>query len=413
MSGTSTSSRVPQRRTVDFGSAIAEVAESPHEWYEPIAQALLATPEAERDYGLLIGYVTSLEKASPDVGLKQKIAATPGLSPAFPGICFLLGITPSDIAIAVNALESGLIGPIYLRQWGIGGQLAELPTDTVAPLLDAMLERDAESCFVALELMTMYSHGDKDRLEGLRPQIQLALKSTTKWGLNGTSGQGVGNLDGVLLWVLKKGREDEDARSIALELSKALVNSDWFDEMPRSRELMSALLSGFPEIAWPIIGEAVLSSPTKAFTLKLTLRDRLYFHQRHQPAILSLPEETLFAWCHANPERAPIFAAEAFPFLTDYDVGNLDTCLHPVMGQLIDQFGYGDDFWRAIGRNIHSGSWLGSAATFHELFRRPLEALQNHEKPTVRTWARRLSKELESTIQEARKDDESDAVANI
>ena len=205
------------------------------------------------------------------------------------------------LPIAVEALESGLVRPFHLRQWTMGGQLAKLPADSVAPLLDAMLERDAESCSVALALMTMYSHDGKDRLEGLRPQIRLALNSTTKWGLNGRVGEWIGNFDDVLLWLLKKGREDEDARAVALELSKALVSSDRFDEMPRSRELMSALLSGFPEIAWPIIGEAVLSSPTKAFTLKLILGEGLSIDHRHQPVILSLPEETLFAWCHANP----------------------------------------------------------------------------------------------------------------
>ena len=410
-----TSSRSPQRRTVDLGAAIAELAESPSEWCKPIAEALLETPEAERDYGLLIGYVTSLAKAYPDAGqdFKQKIAATPGLAPAFPRICLFLGITTSDITIAVEALESGLIRPFHLHQWIMGGQLAKLPAGSVAPLLDTMLERDAEACSVALELMTMYSYGDQDRLEGLRPQIRLALKSATKWGLIGRSGQSIDNFDDVLLWILKKGREDEDARAIALELSKALVNSDGFDEMPRSRELLSALLAGFPEIAWSIIGEAVLSSPAKAFTLKLILGEGLSFHNRHQPVIMSLPEETLFAWCHANPDSAPVFAAGVFPFLTYYDVGNHDTGLHPVMGQLIDQFGYLDDFWRAIDGNIHTGGWSGSATTYYELYRRPLEALQRHEKPKVRTWARRLLRDLASSIQAARNDDESDTVANI
>ena len=415
MSMNRTSSRMPQRRTVDFGAAIAELAESPSEWYKPIAEALLETPEKERDDGLFIGYVTSLAKASPGIGqeLKQKIAATPGLAPALPRICLFLGITASDITIALNALESGLIGPIHLRNWIMGGQLAKLPADSVAPLLNTMLERDAESCSVALELMTMYSHGGQDRLEGLRPQIRLALKSTAKWGLNGRSSQSIGDFDDVLLWILKRGRGDGDARAVALELSKALVNSDRFDEMPRSRELMSALLSGFPEISWSIIGEAVLSSPAKAFTLKLILGEGLSFDHRHQPVIMSLPEETLFAWCHANPDSAPVFAAGVFPFLTYYDVGNPDTGLHPVMGQLIDQFGHLDDFWRAIGGNIHTGGWSGSATTYYELYRRPLEALQRHGKPKVRTWARRLLKDVEASIQAARNDDESDAVADI
>ena len=408
-------SRTPQRRTIEFGSAIAELADAPPIWFDPIAEALLAIPEGERDYGLLIGYVASLANSSPDQReeTKHRIATTPGLAPAFPRICLLLGITPSDITTAVEALGAGLMRPINLQPWTKGGQLAKLTADSVAPLMGAMLDRDAESCSVALDLMTMYSRGDKDQLEGLRPQILLALSSTTKLGFNGRFGQGIGNFDEVLLWILKKGREDGDARAVALELSKSLVDSERFDEMPRSRELLATLLAGFPEVAWPIIGEAILSSPAKAFILKLILGEGMSFHNRHTPVIMSLPEETLFAWCHANPDKAPIFAAEAIPFLSNYDAAHPDIGIHPVMGRLIDQFGHLDDFWRAVGRNIHTGGWSGSATTLYELYRQPLGSLQEHPIPKVRTWARRLLRDLEFSIQAARKDDESDAVADV
>ncbi|TGG94457.1 MAG: hypothetical protein ERJ67_02795 [Aphanocapsa feldmannii 277cV] len=410
--------RMRQRMTGYFGYAIAELAESPSEWYEPIVQALLATPQAERDYGLLTGYVTVLAKADPDVEqrLKQEIATTPSLAPAFPEICLWLEIKPSDVAIAVNALKSDLIKPVDLHKWNMGGQLAKLPVHDVAPLLDALLDRDAQSCHVALDLMDMYFYPGKDRLEGLHPQIQLALKSITKWRLHGKSIEAYLEFHKMLVCLLKKGRNDDDAKTIALELSKALVNSDlfsnWCDPNSSLRKVISALLSEFPEIAWTIVGEAILSDPIKARKLKFILGNELSASYRQKPVILSLPKETLFAWCYANPEKAPIFAAEVLPFLTSYDREKLDSELHPVMGQLIDQFGhlnkfqYLKNFWTAISKNIFNFSGWGSPTTYYKLYQRPLDALQKHEKPEVRTWSRKLLKELKSHIEAARDDEE-------
>ena len=406
-----TAGRVPQRRTFDFGEAMAELSDPPLDWLQTIVQAVLDSPENERDFGLLSGYISRVCKDYPEcqTELKKFVTGTSQLSPAFPQICMRLGITPADVPIAIEALQSGLLHPRHLQRWRLGGQLAKLPCDVVAPLLDLMLASSGEASSVALELMVMYIHGDQDRLEGLRPQIRRIVKNETLWNLDSQSRHGRNasrNAGDIIKWLLGKGREDEDARSAALELAKGLVSTRELGEQRVFQPLIPALLSGFPEIVWPLIGQAIVSDPLQAFRLTMALRDSSSFESTLCRAVLSLPEETLFAWCHANPDSAPAFAAEILPVLTSYQPETSERLLHPLMARLIDEFGQRDDVWQAIGGNIHTFSWSGSATAYYELFLEPLRSLQSHPKAHVRTRVRRLLRNLDSSIKSAQDRDE-------
>ena len=403
-----TMGRVPQRRTFDFGSAIADLSESPNDWQHLIVQAVVDTPEHERDFGLLSGYVTRIAMDCPELekDLKELVAGDPQLAPAFPLICLRIGIRASDVAAATDALQSGLLHSYNLRCWSFGEGLSKVPSEVVAPLFDVMLAQSAESYSVALDLMVMYAYRGQDKLEGLRPQIRRVVESATRSNLTRAGRDTPDNFSDILTWLLSKGREDADARAVALDLAKVMVDIQEFDEQLFVEPLVPVLLSGFPEIVWPLVSQAIISDPIKAFGLKLLLRGSSSFEPTPCPAILSLPEDALFAWCHAHPNHAPAFAAELLPILTSFKVEELDRSLHPVISRLIDEFGDRDDVWVAIGGNMHTFGWSGSATTYFDLYREPLNSLRNHPKANVRTWVRKMLRDLDSSINSAHDHDE-------
>ena len=361
--------RTPQRRTFDFGLAVAELSDSPSDWVKPITEAFFAVQERERDTGLLVGYIVGMVKRCPEAEkyLKQFISDTPELAMAFPQICLRLGIVSSDIPLALCAFTSGRINSSHLTWWTLGGQLSQLPAEAVAPLFDAMLDSGAKSYSVALDLMVMYAHGDQDKLEDFRPQIQQAIDRLSQLVPDELSRDTIRNFSDILAWLLGKGREDEDARTAAMKLAKEIVDNEGLRDRLDSSPLVPTLLSHFPEIAWPIIGQAIISGPDQTFMLKSLLGEPLTFGDRSDPAILSLPEDVLFAWCHANPGQAPVFAGEALPFLTSLDSEDPERCLHPAMTRLIDEFGHRDDVWQAISTNINTFGWIGSTTAYFEL----------------------------------------------
>ena len=150
------------------------------------------------------------------------------------------------------------------------------------------------------------------------------------------------------------------------------------------KPILPTLLSEYPEFSWPLIGQSMLSSDGTHFLLKCMLQEPPRFEPLGRPPILSLPEDVLFAWCHAHPNSAPAFAASILPVLTDRRNDGTERTLHPVMGRLIDEFGHRDDVLKTISNAIVG---LGSRRIADEVYRAPLAELSNHTIPTVRRWA--------------------------
>ena len=412
----SSNGRRPQRRTFEFGSAVAGFSESPLDWLEPMALAAVNVPEHDRDLGLLSGLVSRIAADHPqyEVELKQLVAGTGGLAPAFPFMCLRMGIKESDIGLAIEALEGGRLQAGHLRCWALGGELAKVSPGSAAPLFDAMLSQSADVYSVGLDLMHMYAYRNREVLDELRPQILLAVERASCLQLGGGRSDAAHDFSEILSWILVKGRDDADARKVALELARVLANPTGYEDEQFYAPLLPILLSGFPEIAWPILGQTILTDQLKGWLLRTILRGNAFSEHSSSAPILSLPEDVLFAWCHANSDGAPAFAAEVVPILTSFVPNDPERSLHPVMSRLIDEFGDRDDVWHAIGTNLNTFGWTGSTTAYYELFRGPFTLLEDHPTRKVRTWAKRMLRGIDSSIKSARDhDDEWNARADL
>ena len=409
-------SRGRQRMAHVFGEAVAgsiEPGDSSVDWLERIALAVTEAPENERDFDLLSGYVTGLAEHHPNIveAFKQRVARSPQLAPALPLICRRAGIKPSDIGLVVGALQTGLLPVWCLRQWSLGGVLAKVPASEVATLFDTMLDHSAEAFTVAMELMWIYAHGTPERLDGFRPHIRKAAENVARWRRLRGNVMADYHFENIMKWMLGKGRQDPDAQATALALATALVSTTDWDEGRIMKSVVSMLLSNFPEITWPLIGQAVISDRAQAWRLRYVfLGDLFSFKQEKNPAILSLPEDTLFAWCRAHPDQAPAFVAGVVPVLTTYRNDASERSFHPVMLRLIDEFGDRNDVLQAVSLNMGNFSWSGSVTNYFTLYLEPLRTLCDHPKRQVRRWAKAMLRHLDARIESARnKDEERDA----
>lgn len=405
-------SRGEQRMAYVLGRALADLGDSPLDWLEPITQAAVEAPEGERNYDLLAGLVGGLGKSHPDAvqTFKLKAAQSIELVPVLPGVCSQLGVTPSDVELVVGALQDGLLLPWRVHQWAYGGALAGLPVSAVVPLFDVLLDDGAEAFAAALVLLGAYAIDSPEALDELHPQVLHLAESCTRW--NSTRGEPVVQLPmanfyflQIMTKALEKGRENRNASAIALSLTRALVNGQGYSESRLLEPLLPQLLSGFPEVAWQLIGEAVVSGEGRAFLLSSLLSGKFSF-KRTAPPILSLHEDTLFAWCHAYPDRAPAFAAQILPLLTSPLDGAPNRSLHPTVARLVDEFGEREDVRRAIEANIHPFVRSGSVEPYLVRYRGPLNELLGHSKVEVRSWARTVLHQLEAAIDGARNEDE-------
>ena len=398
--------RHPQRMICPFGQAIADFAESPLDWLGPITEALSEVPEAERDFDLLSGYLVGINEAYPEeVKLFKERAAANVLAAALPLVCWRLRIVATDIELVLSALRAGLLSPWQLIQWGGGGVLAEVEIHGVVPLFDALLDHSAEGYAVALDLLGMYVFGRLDTLEGFRSQLRKIAENFMKYPPLGHHAMAAHHFGDLMKWVLEKGREDPDARVVALALTRALVGSE--DNTPEGmlrthmieghmiKPIIRLLLRSFPEITWPIVGQVIISDTLRAWHLANLLGSRMSSDDRHDAVILSLPEDVLFEWCRAHPDSAPAFTATVVPVLTTYDREAVGHTLHPCMTRLLDEFGDHENVLQAVGGNIHSYFGWGSPTRYFALYEVPLSRLRDeHPSARVRHWAKATLREI-------------------
>lgn len=402
-----------QRMATLFGTRLVEQMPDPLEWLEKIKFITSKTPDDKRNYDLLVGCLRGIADGNTEImeANKREIMESPTLATALPYLCLQTSISPDDVELSIDALLAGRLSPDQLRFWRLGDQLKKIPTEIVSRLLDVMLDHSAEGFSVSLELMGTYSHGDNNRLENFRPQICRAADNVFRWEKELDSAIDDSQFEEIMHWILGKGRADADARNVALKLSKALVQVSEISIEQYLRPLVPALLSQFPEISWPLIGNAIVTGKLPAaWRLYFILsEDRVDMDGGSRP-ILSLPEEALFAWCTANPDVAPEFTARVLPIVvcTDDQVG--EYCLHPLMTRLLDEFGDVPGVVEAVERNMNSYSWVGSVAPYYQRYIIPLEELNAHSIKKVRKWAcdalRRLHRQIENAHME---DGERDA----
>ncbi len=409
-------SRGQPRMALEFGVAVAELADSPPEWLESFIEAIEEAPDNERNYDLLSGFVIGLAEGHPnDMDMfKQRAARSRELAPAFLRVSWRFGITGSDIQMATGALQGGILSPRNFTEWSFGGKLNEVPAREVATLFDTMLDHSAEGFTEAVHLMGMYAYSAPEKLDGLRPQVIKLAENATGWQLTRGWDQCQYHFELIMGWMLGKGRQNPGARATALALAKAVANVEGLHDDLLIEPLLPRLLSGFPEIAWPLIGQAIVSDQRRASRLRYVLGDPYSFGRKTNPVIVSLPEDTLFAWCDASPDSAPAFLAVTIPVLTTQEVDAPERTLHPVIARLLDEFGDRKDVLQAVESNIHTFGWSGSRTTYYAPYKEPLGKLLQHPRPEVRRWAKIMLRQLDDVVANAHKEDEErEALAGI
>jgi len=399
------------RMAMLFGICLAELSADPVQWLEEINRATVNVCGDDRNFDLLSGYLKGMVERFPEVveKFKQTVSESSELAPALPLICWQQRISAGDITLALNALEAGRLPPEQLIQWTMGGDLSTLPTETVSPLFDAMLDHCAAGFAVGIELMGMYAFGDAGKLEKLRPQICTAAKNVLRWEGAGDGPIAGSHFDEIMQWMLAKGRKDADARSIALTLSRVLVEVSEVSSERFLASLVPVLLTEFPEISWPLIGNAIVSDELRAWRFHFILSNRGFGIDARGGPILALPEETIFAWCMANPDVAPQFVAGIVPVLGPEDGEDGTRFLHPVMERLLDEFGDRPGVVEAVEGNLNSFGWVGSVVPYFRTYVEHLERLRTHPRKRVRRWASNALRRVEKKIEDARNEDEERA----
>ena len=389
----------------ELGESLANRAPSPLDWLDPIMKALEATPEAQRSYALFVGFAAGVAALHGDrtEAIKRRAVGSSALAPAFPEVCKRTLLTPEDVGQGIEGLAQGTIPSSALISWMRPETLDPLPLAAVAGLLDALFDHDATSFAIGVTTLWMLMR-DEDRkskeaqesrlrIGDFRPQVLAMARNSGRWRARDSQAltpPADWCFSRIVLRVLQRGRGDDHAREMALALSKGLAaggRDAWLDPLGGTvRDVLRELLSGFPGVAWQLIGAEIVANERFAHLMKFSLGERGE-PDCDLPPILALSEEVLLAWCHASPERAPAFLAGCLPVLAAPE--SASPPLHPVMSRVIDEFGERSDVQEAFERGLFPKGVVSSLAAHYAAHEGALRALRAHGTPEVRRWATR------------------------
>ncbi|ULK98505.1 type II toxin-antitoxin system MqsA family antitoxin [Bradyrhizobium sp. I71] len=396
-----------QRMSVPFGQAIAELSEDPLFWETPIKDAYAAVPDGKRNYGLIAGFYTGLASRHPAAveAFKRESVHSGVYAPILPFLCLRLGINAVDVLMVCAALQEGTLPPTAMSYWGMGGVFSKLDTRSAAALFDYLLVQEGIGYSVALDLLGMFVHGQSDRLEELRPQLLLAVDNVKNRTKRHGSQMDAHYFKEMVGWLLKKGRNDADARAAAGKLAAYLAADPDSNARDLIKPLLPIMLERFAPFVWPPFGNAIVRDRLTAWHIEHVLGDSSSFANKKQPAVLYVPEDLLFAWAHANPDAGPAFLARILPVLTTRTKG---ADFHPLMRRLLDEFGERDDVHRYLVQNMHSFGWTGSLTTYYAIYEEPLRSLFEHPIGAVRRWAQVTHAHMRKQVEAARNDDDEE-----
>ena len=426
-------SKGEHRLAREFGLCLAEKTRDPMFLKTLLTEAVEEAPDDERNFNLLIGYMEGLAQRDPEEleKFKKEAAKSPVFAPVLPQITSRTGIGREDAAAAVECMKSGLIKPGEMEPWGYTRHLFGLETDAARRLFNFMLEKNEPSFFsAAICLMEAYASEQgkrEERLESLRPLLaRAAMYPSIAGNRDDWSSR---HYEEIMYWIVSKGGEDPDARAVGTRVARQVVreeNLSYTTVLTIRRRLLPALLSGLAETAWPLIGRAIAENGSKMSKMQHFLM--MLGHEAPQgndAPILSLAENTLFGWCHANPEIGPVFAAKALPVTEklyetkSYEIGHVlgeaieklrdgekkitDDGIHPRTRRLLDEFGERGDVLDALESNIRD--FCGMYRNRIILFREPLRSIAYHDKGPVRRRVGKMMREIDERTEEIRGQD--------
>jgi hypothetical protein len=387
-----------QRYTHSFGQHILEASPDQEELIDLVVAHLKAIPKEKKNAALLGGLLSSAEKRDP-VMVDRKldaVASDPELIGFLPWLTAQTSIETHDLERIARTLGVGSVAPENVRILARGSVLSHLSPTDVAPLVDALLVAGTRGYWAAVEIMGMYAYQKPERFEGLRQQTRrmMAGFELAKLGQSQTV-MDANHFGTIATWLIRHGSRDEDAATVAAHLTEQAVR--WCIERQQNHIGPSVVESILPEvlthcadIGWPILSNGIVEHRDRIWTFQHLLGKPYAEGKSAAGPIFLVPWKVLRAWSHRNPDFAPAFLMRIAPVFDEGSTAqkNPDRSWSQIVLDLLDEFGDRQNVLSALSDNMMTFLCSGSMVPYHEQYKKPLQSLLSHHRPSVVAWAR-------------------------
>lgn len=268
----------------------------------------------------------------------------------------------------------------------------------------ALAQMSAQAKWTALNILYMYSFGNKNAVNELREPFKKLVTEVPLHKMQQDS-----TMD-VYHWkdMTEKLLEDYD-EELALSLTNQLITgcsygyehgNIWNDIKP----VLNRLMSAYGLIVWPKFADAIISAEELELYWLQQLLDRDSGLVSNAPSVLSvLPTERIIDWCKEHNPDGPIFISRCL------NIFEVDQGIRKPSGlfiAIIENFGSNEYVTSELHANFGSRGWTGSLVPYLEADKEDLTPLLKYENPNVSNWVNELIQDINKRIEEESQKDE-------
>lgn len=352
--------------------------------------------------GLLAGIDRADKKLADDC--LQKALATLESENAVVGLYTAIAMDRERLDRVIVDVKGRRVAPGYWTVLSHGRGLDELDVDDVARLLEPLSLQGGDGAWAALEVAMMYRYGKP--VEAAQTRYVATLLTNPLLLEHTRESQRDGHTFEDLLKRVRStiGIDAELADRLAAQVMTLAgsKNYELFSALDDAmRTVVSILREEAPAVLWSHVSHFYeTSTPIERNRLKRLIGpSNARFdgsETRDAGTLFGVPEEVVFQWADASPER-PALLIDFYPILAEGK--DKEFVWHPALGKIAERYGKSKAFLEALSKRLRPSSWSGSIIPILEVYLGPLRSWADHPVRAVSLWAKRELRYLERRIE--------------
>lgn len=315
---------------------------------------------------------------------------------------FLQTSKPSvnELQLIIDQIKTSRLEITALRHFGSGMSLHHLSVDDIQHLVSELLKLKEEGAWIALDIISMYTHSSKERFDYLAEtakQVLLQLEYET------TNNQVMDfyYLEQAIKRLTSLEVNEEFIVAISENIFKQVFDQD-YNIMYNLKKIVHYLIKEQGDIVWPVLFKYIEElSPIQEFRMEQMIGRRNNLDSDFA-LVDSIPDEKIIDLCKQS-EKSARALAKSIKVITEVEN---EWKFTSIAKRMIDEFGDQERVLSAISSNLYSFFWSGSSVPYYQRQKNAFKDLLSHRNENVREWAKNELLYLGKRIKDEQQSDE-------
>jgi hypothetical protein len=373
-----------QRHSLTFAKELSDNSDFHERILEGCIEFMRNNATENLNPSFLSGLLLSLKEKHGDAYNEQveKLMGNERLARFMVRLMIPLVPTSDQLRSLVNLVKAGKVDIKDFSLFAYGSATQSFSVEQLYEFLRSLSAIDESGTKIALDILFMYQFSKPESRSRIRPII-IELLTANNFMIN-KARQGWTDLYHVaeLLKIL----EITGGLPIALikKLTKKIAMKAGDIHVHRYfNEVLRILLKASLSEVWKVLAEILIGSdPLASYSLQMVLRNP--FENGPDHIIEELPEELLWTWCAAHPDRGPEILVRILSPLASIE-GKLQ--FNPFVLRILTEYSSHGAVFSALSSNLGTYSGWGSAIPHFSQLKEVLSPLTAHSDKNIREWA--------------------------